>query len=143
MTKSKLLLVGLGVVAGSFLFSAHSAHAAYTPKPGDLIKTQTKATVYLVEDNLQRVIVTALAYQIRYHNDFSLVKIVTPLELASFANGIYIGGQESHPDGTLIVYSLDNPEVFVLDHGFKKSLGHRTDLSGVIWVGFYENYPTK
>lgn len=137
----KFILFGFALVLFG-LSSAKTVHAAYVAKPGDLLKTQTGHTVYLVDDNFQRIPMTAEAYKIRYNNDFSKVLIVDVLEIGSFATYLRIGQTNSHPDGTLIVYSLDNPEVFVLNHGFKKSLGLRTDLTGVAWVGTYEIYPT-
>lgn len=144
MSKSKYLFLGLGIVAGAFLFSTHSVQAAgYIPKAGDVIKTQTNATVFLVQDNLVRTALSREAYVVRYGNVWSLIKVVADNQIGSFDSTGGINTEMSHQSGTLVVYALDNPEVFVLDHGFKKSLGHRTDLTGVSWIGTYEIYPSK
>ena len=139
-----MLLLGLGVVAGSMFFSAHSAQAAeYIPKAGDLIKTKTNATVFLVDDQLTRTPISREAYIVRYGNNWSLVRVVEDAQIGSYDFTGTINTLMSHTSGTLVVYTLDNPEVFVLDHGFKKSLGHRTDLTGVAWIGTFEIYPTQ
>ncbi|OGE89760.1 MAG: hypothetical protein A3J07_04490 [Candidatus Doudnabacteria bacterium RIFCSPLOWO2_02_FULL_49_13] len=144
MSKSKLILLGLGLAGGYMLFTAsHASAAEYTPKAGDLIKTQTNATVFLVEDNLQRVPLSREAYVVRYGSDWSLIRTVADNQIGNYDYTGTINALSSHKTGTLVVYSLDNPEVFMLDHGFKKSLGHRTDLSGVEWIGTYEVYPSK
>ncbi len=144
MSKTKLLVLGLSVVAGAFLFSSHPVQAAeYVPKAGDLIKTQTNPTVFLVQDNLVRTALSREAYVVRYGNVWSLIKVVADNQIGSFDYSGGINTEMSHQSGTLVVYTLDNPEVFVLDHGFKKSLGHRADLTGVTWIGTYEMYPTK
>lgn len=144
MSKSRYLLLGLGIVAGTMFFSAPSAQAAeYTPKVGDLIKTQTNSTVFLVDDQLTRVPLSREAYVVRYGNDWSLIRVVEDSQIGNYDYTGTINANMSHKTGTLVAYTLDNPEVFVLEQGFKKSLGHRTDLSGIEWIGTYEIYPSQ
>ena len=145
--KQGLLVLAL-VVLGQVILSKTAL--AYSPVPGDLVKTAHNPTVYLVDDNGQRIPMEAKAFAIRYNNNFSLVKIVTAFELGSFATYLRIDGADSHPDGSLVVYSLDNGTVYMLDHGYKHPVGswdtlqsQGYDLSHIQWIGELETYPTK
>lgn len=144
MSKYKLFTLVFVAAVGTILFTAHSAKAAdYVPRKGDIIKTKTNATVFLIDDLFNRIPLSREGYIARYGNDWSLIKVVGDDQIGSFDSTSGINALSSHKTGTLIVYSLNNPEVFVLEKGFKKSLGHRTDLAGVQWIGTYEIYPSK
>jgi len=121
-----------------FLFGPKFAHAqTYVPKVGDLIRTVSDPTVFLVDDQLNRIPVSADAYKIRYNNNFSLVKFVDPSQIGFF-----------NPSGGLDSLVAD-PNIYLLQNGFKRPFATfeafvRSGLSNkpVRWVGTYDDYPT-
>lgn len=150
MIKLKVL-VPMCVLGLSFMFfSAQSAQAAdYTPKAGDLIKTKTNPTVFLVDDQLTRWPVSAQAYAIRYHNNFTLIKIVADSQIGSFDPTGGLNSTSAEPEGTLVMYTTNNPTVYLLQNGFKRPFatfdaftkaGH--SMNQVKWIGTYDVYPT-
>lgn len=155
------VLAPLCVLGFCFVFfSAQPVHAAvYVPqaglpavtlvKAGDLIKTKTNPTVFLVDDQLTRWPVSAQAYAVRYNNNFTLVKIVADNEIGTFDPTSGINSTQAEADGSLIIYTTDRPTIYLLQNGFKRpfatwdsftSRGYST--SKLIWVGTYDIYPT-
>jgi len=124
------------------------ASAAYMAVPGDLLRTADDATVVLVMDNLQRVPISADGFAKRYNNDFSRVKVVTLAERGSFS-GDALNHLTSLTSGTVFMYELNQPGIYLVDNGFKRLFmtwtgfeanGH--NFNDVIWVGDYTMYPT-
>jgi hypothetical protein len=146
-TKIKLLSVGVVLVA-AFLIT-HKAGAAYTPQPGDVVRTAENSTVFLIDDQNTRIPLSADAYAMRYNNDFSLVKIVTAAELGNWSNVFTLNQKSSVPNGTLIIYKTDKPTIYLVENGFKRpiatyqkflSLGY--SMGTVQWVGQHSVFPT-
>jgi hypothetical protein len=145
--KKAIFLASL--VLGFWLLSASDAQAAYSPIVGDLIRTNTNPTVYLVADDLVRIPLSAEAYAIRYGNNFFLVKYVDGAVIGNVPNHIALNAQTSKPNGTLIMYTTDKPTIYMVENGFKRpfaswdaftSRGY--SLYQVEWVGTYTTYAT-
>jgi len=148
MSRSKLFILSLGICAGTIFF-AQSAHAASTPKPGDLIKTKTNATVFLVDDSLNRTALTREAYVVRYGNNWSLIKVVVDSQIGAYDYTGAINTTSSHASGSVIIYRTDKPEIYLLENGFKRPfvswdayLHSAYANQPINWVGTYEVYPT-
>lgn len=146
-TKIKLLSVGV-ILFAAFLIT-HKADAAYTPQPGDLVRTEQNPTVFLIDDQNTRIPLSADAYKTRYNNDFSLIKFVTAAELGSWSDLFTLNQKSSVANGTLIIYQTDKPTIYLVENGFKRpiatyqkflSLGYGMDK--VQWVGEYTIIPT-
>lgn len=142
--KASILLASVALLLVSGM-----ASAAYTPVPGDLIKVETSPTVYLVDDAGQRIALSASAYEVRYNNNFSLVKTVTEAEMGTRNTNLLLNRETSVPNGTLIIYETDQPGIFLVENGYKRvfstwqgftAMGY--DFNDVTWVGRYTMYPT-
>ncbi len=138
--------MSLAMVLGLVLFT--TAGAAYTPVPGDLLRTPEDATVVLVLDNGVRTPISADAYAVRYNNNFSLVKTVTLAERGSYS-GDSLNAQLSLTHGSVFIYEVDEPGIFLVENGMKRLFSTWTgfeagghDLKNVQWVGQYTLYPT-
>lgn len=148
--RSTKFLLAIGFAGLVLNVLAPTAQAAsYIPKPGDLIKTQSSLTVFLVDDNLQKMPVSFAGYVTRYGNNWSLVKTIADSELGAYNPYLVLGATNSHKSGTLIMYTTNNPTIYLLENGVKHgftnmqaltSRGYNT--SKVEWVGTYETYPT-
>lgn len=132
----------------AMLFTGYSAGAGYTPVPGDVIKVESNATVYVVDDSGQRIPLSAAAYQVRYNNNFSLIKIVTEAEMGARTENI-LNVQSSVSNGTLIMYETEQPGIFIVENGYKRVFStwqgftaKGYELSQVTWIGLYTKYPT-
>jgi hypothetical protein len=150
MKKLRFIGGGFGVMMLFFLFGPKFAHAqTYVPKVGDLIRTVSDPTVFLVDDQLNRIPVSADAYKIRYNNNFSLVKFVDPSQIGFFNPSGGLDSLVADPNGSLIIYTTNNPTIYLLQNGFKRPFATfeafvRSGLSNkpVRWVGTYDDYPT-
>jgi len=141
--KSLVLSAFIGLMVASSV-SAQS----YVAKPGDLLRTADDATVVLVLDNGTRVPVSADAYAMRYHNDFSLVKTVTASERGSYS-GDSLNSMTSLHSGEVFIYELDQPGIFIVENGFKRLFSSWTgfeamgnSFNDIVWVGSFTQYPT-
>ena len=99
--KKAIILASL--VLGFWLLSSEKAQAAYTPAPGDLIRTKTNPTVFLIADDATRVPLSASAYEVRYGNNFSKVLYVDQSVIGTSADHSALNAQTSKPNGTLIM----------------------------------------
>lgn len=140
--KSIVLSMCLGLV----LFT--TASAAYTAVPGDLLRTAEDPTVVLVMDDLKRVPLSADAFAMRYGNNFGLVKYVTAAERGSYS-GDSLNSMTSLTNGTVFIYELDKPGIFLVQDGYKRLFSTWTgfeamgnNFNDVVWVGTYTWYPT-
>jgi hypothetical protein len=145
--KIKLLSVGV-IIFAAFLIT-QKADAAYTPQPGDVVRTEANPTVFLIDDQKARIPLSADAYQVRYNNDFSLIKFVTAEELGNWSDIFTLNKKSSVPNGSLIIYHTDKPTIYLVENGFKRpiatyqkflSLGYSMD--SVEWVGQHSVFPT-
>lgn len=125
-----------------------TAQAVYTAKPGDVIKVATGKTVYYVDDQLQRIPLSADGFTTRYNNNFAVVKNVTEAEVGSFNNGLILNRELSKPNGALIIYELGKT-VYLLENGVKRPFtsweafakrGYKANQ--IHWVGTYQIYAT-
>jgi hypothetical protein len=139
ITTLGLLVIGLGFAGNAW---------AYTPVPGDVIKVAASDAVFLVDDSLQRYPLSAGAFEVRYNNNFKLVKTVTEQEWGSYTTHFIINRALSHPAGSLVVYWQD-PTIYLIENGYKRgfatwnafaSRGYST--SDIDYIGAYEAYPT-
>jgi len=137
----------LSMLLGLTVFVS-GASAAYVAVPGDLLRTAEDQTVVLVLDNGVRTPISADAYAMRYNNDFSLVKTVTLAERGSYS-GDSLNSMSSLRSGTVFMYELDQPGIYLVDNGFKRLFmtwtgfeanGH--NFNDVEWAGNYTLYPT-
>lgn len=128
---------------------AHSAGAAYTAKPGDLLRTASDQTVVLVMDNGTRMTISADGYAVRYNNNFGLIKVVTLAERGTYNSDFILNPSSSLTSGTVFMYEMNQPGIFLIENGYKRlfstwngfeAAGHK--LSDVEWVGQYTLYPT-
>ena len=133
----------------TLLFVGFSANAAYTPKPGDVIKVESSATVYLVDDGGQRIPLSASAFEVRYNNNFSVVKTVTEAEMGVRSDNLILNRETSEPNGTLIMYQTEQPGIFLIENGYKRVFStwegftaRGYTFSQVTWVGAYTVFPT-
>lgn len=145
--KKAIILAAL--VLGCSLYSGTKAQAAYTPAPGDLIRTKTNPTVFLVADDSTRIPLSASAYAVRYGNDFSRILYVDDSVIGAYADHAALNAQTSKPNGTLIMYTTDKPIIYLIENGFKRpfatmdaftKMGYT--FNQVEWVGTYTTYAT-
>lgn len=149
MGKIKFLLLGIIFSAGMFVSSEKIYAQEYVPQPGDLIKTQTNPTVFLVDDQLIRRPLSYPAYVNRYGKDFSRVKIVSESVRGDYDYTNIIQPVSSHANGTLVIYTTSNPTIYVLINGFKHPFAsldafYASGYSArpLVWIGSQEIYPT-
>jgi hypothetical protein len=134
----------------AFAFVGTTASAAFVAVPGDLLRTADDATVVVVMDNNSRVPISADAFLVRYNNNFGLVKVVTLAERGSYNSGLQtINSASSLASGTLFIYEVDQPGIFLVEGGFKRLFSTYTgfenagySLKNVQWAGTYTSYPT-
>jgi hypothetical protein len=147
MFKRNIIVVSMLL---AFAFMGSTASAAYVAVPGDLLRTADDATVVVVMDNNSRVPVSADAFLVRYNNNFGLVKTVTLAERGNYNSDLQtINSMSSLASGTVFIYEVDQPGIFLIDNGFKRLFSTYTgfenagySLKNVQWAGTYTSYPT-
>lgn len=133
------------------LTQTQTASAAYSPTPGDLVRTQSDAGVYYIDDGNRLVAVSASAYKVRYNNDFAKIKVLPDrsLEKVLLNTDVMLNTATSVKEGSLIIYNTDNPTIYLVENGKKRgftsweaftSRGYK--MSQVQWVGTYTIYAT-
>lgn len=146
---TKIKLLSVAVILFAAFIMADKAEAAYTPQPGDVVKTAANPTVFLIDDSLARIPLSADAYAVRYNNDFSIIKVVTVAELGNWSDSFTLNEMSSAKSGSLIIYQTDRPTIYLVENGYKrpiatyeKFLAQGYKVSDVQWVAQYAIFPT-
>ncbi|MBI4363721.1 MAG: hypothetical protein HY545_02625 [Candidatus Doudnabacteria bacterium] len=141
-------LIALTLFEAVSLTQTQTAMAAYAVKPGDVIKANASATVYYVDDQLQRIPMYADAFAVRYNNDFSKVKNLTTAEVGSVNNDLILNREMSEAEGSLIMYDVGQT-VYLIENGMKRPftswqafINRGYSGSQIKWVGTYHLYAT-
>ena len=104
----------------SLVVNTKNALAA-TISEGDLVKTKTSSSIYLIQDGKKRIFPHSSVYlSWGYPSDYSVVKTVTETEIASFTEGnpvIYRDGFVFRFKGTSMPGGFDPSAVFFVSDG--------------------------
>lgn len=146
--KLAFALVALIIFEAITLTQTQTAQAAYTPKPGDVIKVSGTSIVYYVNDQLQRLPMYADAFEVRYNNNFFVVKNLTQAEVGEMSGNLILNRELSDAEGSVIMYDVGKT-VYLIENGMKRpftswqafaSRGYKANQ--IKWVGAYHIYAT-
>lgn len=113
-TQRKLNLTNV-VSVSQTEFDSYTTEKPLPPLDGTLIKGDSSAAIYLVQDSS----IHAISYPIFIHRKFSFANVVTvpQAELESYSQGTYVTAL----NGTLIMSEI-NPTVYIIDADLKRPI---------------------